>query len=102
LVEVLCTPVAQRKLYRDEHGSQNPQVRWGWDCPVTGERVGSSDEIEARKDMLAHDCGGAGWCPIPMTPERVALAGQPHLLEPTPEDRKRWAKARSKRKIVEK
>lgn len=63
--EVLCTPRDKRKLYRDEHGSQNPVVHYGWICPVTSERIVSQDEEEARQLMLAHDCGGAGWCPVP-------------------------------------
>ncbi len=62
---VTCLPPEKRRLYRDEHGIQNPQVRYGWDCPVSGQKVGSSDEAVARKAMLAHDCGGAGWCPTP-------------------------------------
>jgi len=65
VAEVGCTPPEKRQLYKLEHGSQNPWVMWQWACPVTGERVGSEDEAEARALMLAHDCQGAGWCPTP-------------------------------------
>jgi hypothetical protein len=83
-IEVLCTPREKRRLYRDEHGSQNPQILYRWDCPVSGARVGSSDEKEARKDMLAHDCGGSGWCPIPRPGAgRAAPEGQLGLFDPS-------------------
>jgi hypothetical protein len=100
---VTCTPPDKRRLYREEHGVQNPIVRWRWDCFVTAERISSTDEAEAHKLMLAHDCKGAGWCSVRMTPERVALLGRPHLPEPTPEDRERWNKLReAKRKAKRK
>lgn len=83
---VLCTPPEQRHLYRTEHGNQNPIVLYHWDCPVTSEHIVEHGEAEARERMLAHDCGGAGWCPTPFA-HRAYVHPR---FEVTVQDRERW------------
>lgn len=78
-------------------GYSNPDIRWRWCCNVCTFACEDRSKDECQLMADAHVCG-AGWCAIPMTPERVALLGRPHLPEPTKEDRKRWFELRERNK----
>jgi hypothetical protein len=70
--EVTCPPPGRRRLWRHEQGSQMPVVTFGWSCPVTSEFFAGTDEADVRRRVAAHDCKGAGWCPIPAPTPRKA------------------------------
>jgi len=93
---VTCTPNPQR-LWPVNRGSgySNPDMRWRWCCPVCPftceNRVKETCQLLA--DGHAAHCG-AGWCPVPMTFDRMMFTVLPRIPEPTREDRERWNRLR--------
>lgn len=76
-------------------GYSNPDMRWRWSCSVCGFSCEdrSKDDCQRFVDEHVARCD-AGWCPIPMTVDRMMFSVLPRVPEPTKEDRARWQRLR--------
>ena len=97
-VEVRARPGIPYPVNRGS-GYSNPDMRWRWSCAVCGFTCEDRQKEDCQRfidEHVAH-CT-AGWCPIPMTVDRMMFSVLPHVAEPTNEDRERWNRLREANK----